>query len=58
MNSKIGLIAGNGEFPVLFAQAAQSKGKEVIAIAVREETTPELEKYVSNIHWIGVGDLK
>ncbi|MFH1046383.1 MAG: UDP-2,3-diacylglucosamine diphosphatase LpxI [Candidatus Omnitrophota bacterium] len=58
MSERIGLIAGNGQFPVLFAQAARKKGKEVIAIAVREETDPELEKYVQQIYWIGVGNLK
>ncbi len=58
MNERIGLIAGNGQFPILFARAASAQGKEVIAIAVREETTPELENYVQKIHWIGLGDLK
>lgn len=58
MAERIGLIAGNGQFPVLFAQAASSQGKEIVAIAVREETTPELEQYVRSIHWIGVGELK
>ncbi len=58
MSERIGLIAGNGQFPVLFAKEAQTKGKEVIAIAVREETTLELEKHVQRIYWIGVGELK
>jgi DUF1009 family protein len=58
MDRKIGLIAGNGQFPVLFARSAAAQGREVVAIAVREETTPELEKYVRRIYWIGVGQLK
>jgi len=58
MKEKIGLIAGNGQYPVLFAKAAKARGQEIVAIAVREETAPELEKYVSRIHWIGVGELK
>ncbi len=58
MSERIGLIAGNGQFPVLFAKSALSCGREVVAIAVREETTPELEKYVHKIYWIGVGELK
>ncbi|MFH1245333.1 MAG: UDP-2,3-diacylglucosamine diphosphatase LpxI [Candidatus Omnitrophota bacterium] len=58
MSERIGLIAGNGQFPVLFAQAASAKGKEVIAIAVREETSPELTRYVHKIIWLNVGELK
>ena len=58
MTERIGLIAGNGQFPVLFAKSAKSQGVQVLAIAVREETTPELENYVHKIIWIGVGDLK
>ena len=58
MNERIGLIAGNGQFPILFAKAARLKGKEIIAIAVREETSPELENHVHKICWIGVGELK
>ena len=58
MSERIGLIAGNGQFPILFAQGAKQQGWEVVAIAVREETSPELENYVDKIHWIGVGQLK
>lgn len=58
MNERIGLIAGNGQFPILFAQAASACGNEIIAIAVREETSPELANYVHKIIWIGIGELK
>jgi len=57
MKERIGLIAGNGRFPVLFAQAARSQGHEIVAIAVQEEATPELENYVERIHWISLGQL-
>ena len=30
---KIGLIAGNGQFPIAFARAAKEKGMQVIAVA-------------------------
>ncbi len=58
MDERIGLIAGNGQFPILFAKAAQSQGVQIIALAVREETSPELASYVHKIIWIGVGELK
>jgi len=58
MEERIGLIAGNGQFPILFAKSALSYGKEIVAIAVREETDPELKNYVHKIIWIGLGELK
>ncbi len=58
MIERIGLIAGNGQFPILFAKGAKSQGREIVAIAVREETSAELANYVHKIYWIGVGDLK
>ncbi len=56
--SRIGLIAGNGRFPLYFAHAAKLGGNEVVAVAVREETSPELEKLVDKIHWFHVGELQ
>lgn len=58
MDERIGLIAGNGQFPIIFAKSAKAHGKEIVAVAVREETEPELEKYVDKIYWIGVGRLQ
>ncbi|MDP8230428.1 MAG: UDP-2,3-diacylglucosamine diphosphatase LpxI [Candidatus Gorgyraea atricola] len=55
---RIGLIAGNGGFPILFAQEAKKKGVEVIAIGINEETAKELEGHVSKIYWLGVGELE
>jgi hypothetical protein len=57
MADRIGLIAGNGRFPIIFAQAARKKGVEVIAIGINEETSGELENFVSKIYWLGVGEL-
>lgn len=54
----IGLIAGHGKFPVLFARAAKAKGERVIAIAVQEETSKQLKHFVDKIFWIGIGELE
>ena len=56
--SPIGLIAGGGNFPILFAQAAKVRGEKIIAIAIREETSKQLEDFVDKIFWIDVGELK
>ncbi len=55
--NKIGLIAGNGTFPVAFARAAKQKGMQVIAVAHEGETVPELAQAVDAIFWIKVGQL-
>lgn len=55
---KVGLIAGNGKLPLLFARAAKKAQMQVVAIAIREETDPDLAALVDNIHWIHVGQLK
>jgi DUF1009 family protein len=57
MSGKIGLIAGKGQFPLLFAQAAGSQGFQVIALAHRGETEPGLAGLVARIHWVYVGQL-
>ena len=55
---RIALIAGNGNFPILFAKAARDKGVEVISIGINEETSKDLEQYVNKMYWLGVGDLE
>lgn len=56
-NRKIGLIAGNGKFPLIFAQEAKKVGTEVVALAIKKETSPSLENLVDRIHWVNVGQL-
>ncbi|MCX8035582.1 MAG: UDP-2,3-diacylglucosamine diphosphatase LpxI [Candidatus Sumerlaeia bacterium] len=54
---KIGLIAGSGEFPITFADAARASGYKVMAIAIQGFASPELANHVDEIHWLGVGQL-
>lgn len=54
---RIGLIAGNGSFPVEFAKAAKEKGLTVIAVAHEGETLPELAEWADAVFWIKVGHL-
>jgi hypothetical protein len=59
MNSPppLGLIAGNGRFPFLVAAAARKAGRRVVAVAVKEEASPELAGSVDEMHWVGLGQL-
>jgi UDP-2,3-diacylglucosamine hydrolase len=53
----IGLIAGGGQFPLLFAQAAKARGRRVVAIAHVNETSSELEALADRIYWVKLGQL-
>jgi DUF1009 family protein len=57
MSENIGLIAGKGQFPLLFAEAARRHGVEVVAVAHRGETDPDLAALVKELHWVYVGQL-
>lgn len=55
--NKIGLIAGNGQFPLIFADNARKMGLSVVAVAHTGETEPELSGKVDEILWIRVGQI-
>ena len=55
---KIGLIAGRGNFPILFSQEAAHLGYSVIAIAVKGNTRGCLKKYADKLFWIEVTEFK
>lgn len=54
---KIGLIAGSGQFPIVFSKTAQAKGIDVLAVAHVSETDAALEEHVQSIKWIKLGQL-
>ena len=54
---KLGLIAGNGKFPLIFAEEAKREGYFVSAVAHRGETEEAIEKLADEVTWIYVGQL-
>ncbi len=54
---EVGLIAGSGQFPLLFAHAARQASVRVIAIGFDGETDPTLSKYVDEFHMLKLGQL-
>jgi len=55
---KLGLIAGNGKFPLLILDAANAQGNDVIVAAIKEETFPEIEQRgAAAVHWLSLGEL-
>ncbi|MGZ8848185.1 MAG: hypothetical protein ACXW3C_17125, partial [Pyrinomonadaceae bacterium] len=41
---RLGLIAGNGQFPFLVLEGAKRAGATVAVVAIREETDPKIEQ--------------
>ncbi len=47
----VGLLAGYGQFPVVFAQAARRLGFPVVCVGITEEAGPELKDLVDHFYW-------
>jgi DUF1009 family protein len=57
-STKLGLIAGNGTFPLLLLDAARAQGTEVIVAAIKEETSPLIEQRgAAAVYWMSLGEL-
>jgi UDP-2,3-diacylglucosamine hydrolase len=55
---KLGLIAGNGTFPLLLLDAAKAQGYEVVVAAIKEETSAAIaQKNPASLHWLSLGEL-
>ena len=54
----LGLIAGEGAFPVEIARAVRAAGQSVHAIAFPELTDPSLGDQVSSISWLPLGAIR
>jgi DUF1009 family protein len=53
----LGVIAGNGRFPLTLIEAAQAEGVEIVAVAHEGETLPEIATLVPSLTWVRVGEL-
>ena len=54
----IGLIAGRGQFPFLFARAARDQGYGIVAAGIAGDTSPFLYFSVDKFQYFKVGELK
>jgi UDP-2,3-diacylglucosamine hydrolase len=55
--STIGLLAGSGRFPILFARAARRQGLRVACVGIRYEAPEELRDLCASFQLIGVSKL-
>ena len=56
--NKLGLIAGNGVFPLEVARAARSRGMKIVAVAHLNESDSALDSVADQVAWIKVGELQ
>jgi len=57
MKRTIGLIAGNGQLPLLLAAGIRTAGHRVVAVGHLGETRKDLEGHVDTLHWVHIGEL-
>jgi len=53
----IGLIAGGGQFPLLFTQKARANGYTIIGAGFHSETDPGLAQLTHRFQWLYLGQL-
>lgn len=54
---KVGLLAGSGRFPILFAEAARKQGYKVECVAIRYEASEELRALCDSFQVVSVSKL-
>jgi DUF1009 family protein len=57
LSSPLGLVAGNGSFPMEFAHRARALGLSLVVVALKGEADPCLQQLSQDFEWIGVGQL-
>jgi DUF1009 family protein len=53
----IGLLAGSGRFPILFAEAARRQGMPVACVGIRYEASEELASLCETFQYVGISKL-
>jgi DUF1009 family protein len=53
----VGLLAGSGRFPILFAEAARRQGLAVACVGIKYEAPPELRDLCAEFETVGVAKL-
>jgi DUF1009 family protein len=53
----VGLLAGAGRFPIVFAEKARAVGLPVVCVGIRNMASPELIYRVEHFHWSGIARM-
>lgn len=55
---RVGLIAGGGQFPLLFSKRALARGYALYTVAHLRESDPALADYAEAVQWVHLGQVK
>jgi DUF1009 family protein len=56
-STRVGLLAGSGRFPILFADAARRQGLEVACVGIKYEAPAELQDLCASFDVVGIAKL-
>ena len=56
-SGNIGIIAGSGQFPLLFIEAARKAGRTIFVVAHKGETIDEVAEAADQFCWVKLGQL-
>lgn len=57
LSAPLGIVAGNGRFPIEIAENARALGMRVVAVALKGEADPRIEALSERCTWVSVGQL-
>ena len=57
IKNNIGIIAGGGQFPLLFIEAAHKAGRRVVVVAHKGETDEDVAQAADAVCWVKLGQL-
>lgn len=58
LENRLGLIAGNGQLPVIWSQNAQKNGIEVISISLSSDNRKQLKQFCSKVYDFAPGQIE
>ena len=57
-NIRIGIIAGSGQFPLIFLEVAKKKGYSVYAVCLVGEAHPDVARLATKNEWLPLGQVE
>jgi DUF1009 family protein len=57
VSKTLGLIAGDGQFPIEVAAGARAQGYRVVALAIRGSASRDLARHVDAFYWVSVARI-
>jgi len=55
---RIGIIAGSGKLPIVFAKEAKKKGVKIIGFAIKGMASPEFDSACDKVHKLNITEIK